>query len=383
MGTTKEKEIKFNIKVGYDARTFNLPGGSKTYGTNLITHYDKNNTFLFGLEKYGSYNCVPSKIKPNSILRLAYENITIPYLVKKNNIKLFHGLKGIVPYFGKFIKIITVHDLVPIIHPESMKFKDYIYWNFIFPIYLKKADRIICISKSTQNDLLSKFNVDEDKIRLVYQGISKNFKIKAKKDSYENIHRCFKKNNMMVADIENKTILLSVNVLSPRKNIARTIEAFDICAETDPKLILFIVGKKGWAYDQIFNTYRKTKNTKRIFFMDYVEEDVLISFYNVAKAFVYPSLYEGFGLPILEAQACGCPVITSNVSSMPEVAGEGAILVDPYSVEEIASAISKITSDDTFKISLSIKGFNNCMMFSWEKCAEETLKVYEEVCNEG
>jgi len=377
MDTEKEKKIKFNMKVGYDARTFNLPGGSKTYGSNLITHFDKNKTILFGLEKYGLYNCIPSKIKPNSILRLAYENITIPYLVKKNNIKLFHGLKGVVPYFGKFIKIMTVHDLVPIIHPESMKFKDYMYWNFIFPIYLKKADRIICISKSTQNDLLSKFNVEEDKIRLVYQGVSNNFKIESKKDSYENIYHFFEKTNIKIADIEDKNILLSVNVLSPRKNIARTIEAFDICAETDSKLLLFIVGKKGWGYDQIFDTYRKTKNTNRIFFMDYVEEDVLISFYNVAKAFVYPSLYEGFGLPILEAQACGCPVITSNVSSMPEVAGEGAILVDPYSVEEIANAIYRL-SDQNIRDAFIQKGLENCKRFSWKKCACGTFKIYEE-----
>lgn len=382
MDATKEKKIKLNIKVGYDARTFNLPGGSKTYGSNLITHFDKSKTFLFGLEKYGTYNCVPSKIKPNSILRLAYENITIPYLVKKNNIKLFHGLKGVVPYFGNFKKITTIHDLIPIVHPESMKFKDYIYWNFIFPIYLKKADRIICSSKSTQNDLLSKFNVNEDKIILVYLGISNNFKTQTKKDSYESIHQFFKKTNITITDIEDMNILLSVNILSPRKNIARTIEAFDICAETDPKLILFIVGKKGWSYDQIFNTYRKTKNKKRIFFMDYIEERVLISFYNIAKVFAYPSLYEGFGLPILEAQACGCPVITSNVSSMPEVAGESAILVDPYNVEEIASAIHKVSLDKNLRDNLIQKGFENCKRFSWKKCAEETLKVYEEVYNE-
>ena len=117
--------------------------------------------------------------------------------------------------------------------------------------------------------------------------------------------------------------------------------------------------------------------------MDYVEEHVLISFYNVAKVFVYPSLYEGFGLPILEAQACGCPVITSNVSSMPEVAGESAILVDPYNVEEIASAIHKVSLDKNLRDNLIQKGFENCKRFSWQRCAEETLKVYEEVYNEG
>jgi glycosyltransferase involved in cell wall biosynthesis len=377
MKIKNENKIKLNAKIGYDARTFNLSGGSKIYGLNLISHFDDNNIFLFGIDKHSSYKCIPSKIKPNSILRLVYENITIPYLMKKNNIKIFHGLKGVVPYFGKFVKIITVHDLVPILHPESMKFKDYIYWNYLFPIYLKKADRIICISKSTQNDLLDKFNVDKNKVRLIYQGVSKKFETRSKQDSYKLIHRFFEKNNIPIPYIEDKNILLSVNVLSPRKNVDSTIKAFDICAESNPNLLLLIVGKKGWSYDKILDTYRNARNKKRIFLMDYVDEDVLISLYNIAEAFVYPSLYEGFGLPILEAQACGCPVITSNVSSMPEVAGNGAILVDPYSVEEIAGAIYKI-SDQSVRNAFVQRGLENCRRFSWEKCSKDTFNVYEE-----
>ena len=117
--------------------------------------------------------------------------------------------------------------------------------------------------------------------------------------------------------------------------------------------------------------------------LGYVPDEELPILYNLTDIFAYPSLYEGFGLPILEAQACGCPVITSNVSSMPEVAGESAILVDPYNVEEIASAIHKVSSDKNLRDNLIQKGFENCKRFSWQRCEEETLKVYEEVCNEG
>lgn len=171
--------------------------------------------------------------------------------------------------------------------------------------------------------------------------------------------------------------ILFVGTLQPRKNIVRLIEAFSTLG---PKLYtLVVVGKPGWLYEEIYEAPKKFKVEDRVKFLDYVPDEDLPALYQNALCFVLPSLYEGFGLPVLEAMHYGCPVVTSNVSSLPEAAGDAAIMVDPESTESIKEGIEKVLGDKSLREKLVKKGYEQVKKFSWEKCARETLKVLEEV----
>jgi len=169
--------------------------------------------------------------------------------------------------------------------------------------------------------------------------------------------------------------------LEKRKNIPTLIKAFYESKRRRTNHKLVIVGKKGWKYDDIFETIDALNLKNEVIFTGYVPKEDLVKFYNTADLFVYPSVYEGFGLPPLEAMACGCPVITSNISSLPEVVGNAGITVNPYDVEELVEAMYRVLNDEDLRKELSKKGLERSKLFSWRKTAEETWKVYEEVFN--
>ncbi|MFA5993198.1 MAG: glycosyltransferase family 1 protein [Candidatus Pacearchaeota archaeon] len=355
------------MKVGIDARALRVEGGSKVYAVNLLSNIkDKGDFILFGVDKFDGFNCIPSKIKNNSILRLYYENVTLPKLIKKNNINIFHGLKGVAPIFGKFKKIVTIHDIIPLIYPEQFKSKDLFYWRVIFPQYIRKVDRIITSSENTKKDLMKLLKVSEEKINVILLAQDEIYKPIKNKGVLDKIKEKY--------SLSNNFIFYSGSI-NPRKNLKRVIEAFQqIQSKIDYDLI--ITGGTIWKSK---HETEMISNNSRIKVLGLVPKEDLVSLYNLAKVYVYPSLYEGFGLPILEAQACGCPVITSNISSMPEVSGNGAILVDPYDVDEIARSMERIIRDKKLRNSLIKEGYKNVKRFSWDKCAKETMKVYEEV----
>jgi glycosyltransferase involved in cell wall biosynthesis len=374
------------MKVGFDSRTLMVRGGSRTYAYNLINEINNNHKdidiTLFGGEEI--HNHIPINPFPQKeYLRVVWENVSILPYMKTKKLDIFHGLKNVAPYYNcaNTKTVITVHDITPLLFPSMLPLKSQMYWNLI-KFNIKKADKIIAVSNTTKNDLVKKLNIIESKISVIYHGISEEFKPLPiiKKEKNKHISR-FRLN---VPD--NSFIVIAVSTIHPRKNYINLLKAFAILKKKLGKPIhLLIVGKVddknyGLKINHLISANNLSSN---VHLLGYVHDDDLPILYNLADLFVYPSLYEGFGLPILEAQACGCPVITSNVSSMPEVAGDGAILVDPYSVEEMANAISEVISNEESRDSLTEKGLKNCNTYSWEKCAEETVRVFGEVCNEG
>jgi glycosyltransferase involved in cell wall biosynthesis len=175
--------------------------------------------------------------------------------------------------------------------------------------------------------------------------------------------------------------ILFVGTLQPRKNISRLIEAFSILSKkrafSDIELV--IVGKKGWSYEEILQAPKKFAVSDRVKFLDFVPDDDLPFLYQHAQCFVLPSLYEGFGLPVLEAMKYNCPVITSNVSSLPEAGGDAAVYIDPLSVSDIAEKLEKVLSDRNLRNTMIERGRKQIQKFSWEKAAKETLKILEKV----
>lgn len=278
---------------------------------------------------------------------------------------------GALSFKMPFKKVITIHDLTPTLFPHTFRSIMVVLHKLLFPRTLKTADKIIADSKNTKKDLINYFNVPEEKIRVILLAADEKFKPLNK----EGIKEVKQNYNL------NFSFILYVGTLEPRKNIPSLIKAFYKLKRKNINYKLVITGKKGRKYKEIFETIDKLNLQKDVIFTGYVSDEDLPALYKAADLFVYPSLYEGFGLPPLEAMACGTPVITSNTSSLPEVVGDAGIMVNPYDVDGLADAMYEVLTNDELREDMIKKGLERAKMFSWEKCAKETLDVYEEVYN--
>jgi len=277
----------------------------------------------------------------------------------------FSPLSFIIPALNfSSSNVIIVYDLFVFSSiKKSVKLKTKLIENFFIRLALKNSQKIITISQNTKKDLIKIFRVRENKIVIIDLGVHSKYCI------IEN-----KKRIQLFLDRYNlpEKFILFVGTLKPRKNIKRLIQAYNIASTHFP---LVIVGKRGWFYQEVFNEVRDLKIEDKVIFLNYLPAEDLPCLYNKAICFVYPSLYEGFGLPPLEAMACGCPVITSNISSLPEVVGDAAILVNPYKVDEIAVALKKILTNEILRQELRKRGLVQAQKFSWGKTSEQILKI--------
>ncbi len=278
----------------------------------------------------------------------------------------------VIPLLHPRASVVTVHDLGYLYYPESHRAWDRRYLDWSTRWSARQAAAVLVDSAATGRDLARAYGIPPARIHVVHLGWD------------EHLHRV--DDPVLVAETRaryrlGERYLLYVGTLQPRKNLERVVEAFARLAAqpalSDIQLVL--AGKKGWLYDALFAQVSRLGLDHRVLFPGYVPDEHLPALLSGATAFVYPSLYEGFGIPVLEAGACGVPVITSNTSSLPEVAGDAAILVDPHNVDEIAEAMYRIITDDALRAELARRGRENVKRFSWEKCARETLAVLEQV----
>jgi len=253
-------------------------------------------------------------------------------------------------------KATIVYDMVPWLYPATQTKRIIKTHQARMKWVKKEADLILAISQSTKNDLIKISSIAANKIKVVYPAIDKNLFQPQNQKEIDRIKRKYQLNNY----------LLAVSTQEPRKNFHRIINAFRQLKKSS--LQLAIAGKTGWGKKN------KTAGRNNIKILGYVPDKDLPALYNGAKIFLYPSLYEGFGMPILEAQACNCPVITSNISSMPEIAGDGAVLINPEKTNEIKKAIETISRNENLRKDLITKGQANVKRFSWKKCATLALQ---------
>ncbi len=301
-----------------------------------------------------------------------------PFILKKYNLSLLHFPTHCffqIPhyFFGKYKKIVTIHDLTPLLFSNTHTIQDSFLWTNSFKIIKNKIDNIIAVSEATKNDLIKYMKIKKEKIKVIYNGYDSNI-FKPIHLSIDDVVKFRKEYNLP------DNFILYVGTLEKRKNVESLIKALNVLKKKGKKYILVIVGKRGWKYKNIFKLINKYQLNDQIIFIGYVPREDLPLFYNLADVFVYPSLYEGFGLPPLEAMACGCPVITTNVSSLPEVVGNAGILIDnPYDYVTLAETIDEVVQSETLRKDLIKRGLKRSKLFSWEKCAKETWKVYEEI----
>lgn len=280
------------------------------------------------------------------------------------------------PRFSPVKTAISIMDLSFIKFPYLFAKKDLYQLTNWTRASVRKAKKIFTISKSSRNDIIETYGLGSENVVVTYPGIREDAGLKIKDLSMQELSKKF--------GIKGKYILF-VGTLQPRKNIEKLVEAFSLIINHKSSvgdLSLVIVGKKGWLYEPILVSPAKYGVEEKVKFLDFVENEDLPSLYRNALCFVLPSLYEGFGLPVLEAMKHGCPVITSNVSSLPEAGGDAALYFDPNSASDIANVIEKVITDEKLRQEMVKKGYNQIKKFSWEKTAKETLKVLEDLANE-
>ncbi len=295
----------------------------------------------------------------------------IPYCPRwMKGFDLYHQ-PNYVPHVFSGKTVTTIHDMSYRVFPQYHPRRRVIQLR-AFESRLRRVDRIITDSEYSRREIVEILKVPEERVTVTYLGVGSQYK---PMDITLEKKLALKKRYHLP-----KQFLLYVGTIEPRKNLARLIEAYYLYRQEEPgsALKLVLAGGKGWLFEDIFARVMDLHLEQDIIFTGYVDSEDLPYLYNMAKAFVYPSLYEGFGLPPLEAMSCGTPVISSNTSSIPEVVGKAGILIDPYQVNELAEAIYRVAGSVSLREEMKRMGLEQARRFSWRQCAIETLQVYRE-----
>lgn len=308
---------------------------------------------------------------PNKLLELSMWLFGWPKIDERFNSDIvFSPHFNFLPKLKRAKRIITFHDLSFVHFPEFYSPRGWFWhWQQNYAKQANDADAIIAVSEFTRQDIIATLGVEPGKVHTIYSGINPFYKKNGVNDK--------ERARFLQEKKLTKPFLLFVGTLEPRKNISGIIRAFDI-VKNDPfnrELQLIIVGKEGWLCDTIFKDVREAKWKNDIVLWGEASYEDLRMLYATTEAFVYPSFFEGFGFPPLEAQACGAPVITSNRSSLPEIMGNSALLVDPWKTEELAAAMQLVLKNDAIRKELIRKGVQNCARFEWGNTADVLLKI--------
>lgn len=366
------------MRIGIDCRMIGWTGVgryTKNLLTNLFTIDFQNEYFLFFLKNDFEKFVVPNnRIKKILVSGKAYsygEQTSFLWALKKINPDLVHFTHFSRPIFFGGRSVVTIHDLTHLFFPgEKMKsfFKKWAY-GLVLSHSCRTAEKIIAVSENTKKDLRKFLGIAPHKIEVIYEGVEANYR----EVGPEEIERVRKKYHLT------KPYILYIGVWRVHKNLVGLIKAFGYLKNKYNPNIDLVVGGKHDSGTSVFETIKKFNLKDNVLLPGFVAEEDLPALYSGAELFVFPSFYEGFGLPILEAMSCGVPVVCSNTSSLPEVAGEAAQYFDPYNPEEMAEAIREVLINKGLAETLRQKGFERVGNFSWHRMAKETLSVYEQV----
>ena len=368
------------MRIGIDFHSAEREGsGNYTYIRNLVDSLIKidheNEYFLYVTNiKYPYYEQF-KKIR-NVRLCLTKSNnpfIRIPILGMRtfiDKIDVLH-VQYIASPFHRGKLIVTIHDISFLHFPECFRKFERFRQKVLIPINIKKADKILTVSKYSREDIIKSYNVLPQTIEFTYNGVKPIFKP---------LEGLTKANEALKHYGISGKFIFFVGRIDARKNISSLMKAFMLLKQK--KQIphqLVISGKEDFLPRQIQEEIEISQYRKDIIFTGYLQATYLPLFYNLADVFVYPSLYEGFGLPCLEAMSCGCPVVSSNISSIPEIVNGAGLLIDPLDTEELAIAIHRVISNPKLREELKEKGLKQANQFSWDNTAQKTLEVYKEV----
>lgn len=329
------------------------------------------------IEEYAGENSyLSSAFFPPKLFRMCWPFIPIPYsLFFNNKSDVTHFFNFAIPPFVQGKRVVTIHDMAFMAYPETVRKRTRYMLRLTTKKTLKRADKIITVSEFSKQELMKYFSVSADKIDVIYNAVDTS--VYRNDLSDESVEKAKAKYNIK------KDYFLYLGTLEPRKNLERLIKAYyDFKKNHSDYPSLVLAGKKGWYYDGIFEIVKELKLQEDVIFTDYVSFEDAPLLMKGAMAFCFPSLYEGFGMPPLEAMACGTPVLVSDCSSLPEVVGDCAVKVDPLSVEDISQGLEKLYSDSELRQELREKGLKRASEFTWERSAEKLYGIYKDLVNE-
>jgi glycosyltransferase involved in cell wall biosynthesis len=365
--------------VGIDGHTIgHRHTGNETYAVNLlraIQSRDGDTAYRIFLTPEGlrsakipaSDNFTPVQVPASAWRRFA---VGLPIELRRHPVDVLH-VQYVAPWGIRSKLVTTIHDISYIHLPEQFDRLTRLRLERLFPATAHRAARVITGSQATKQDLMEHFGLPAQKITVTPYGVSPDYRPVTDRAALESA--------LHALGLEGEYILY-VGALQPRKNISRLPLAFDLLKQSEKiaeKLV--IVGKKAWLYQDVLATHASLKHREDVLFLDYIPDADLPFVYSGARIFVFPSLYEGFGLPPLEAMACGLPVCVSSSPAMPEVVGEAGVFFDPLSIEAIAEAMHSLLKDPELCAELARRGPERAAQFTWDETARQTLRVYREV----
>lgn len=375
-------------RIGLNAHLLNLSGNYRSAGINgyiyhLLQHLTPSTDLAYTVflseprarEHFKHLALALSRLpthKPS--VRIFWEQFIQPIALRREGIDLVHALAFAGPLAISIPWIATVYDLSFVRYPQSFNRVNRLYLTWAVRQSVRRANRVIAISESTKRDLVQMFGAKADRVSVVYCGVDPAFM--RQRHQTELMEFCQRRNLP-------EKMILHVGTIEPRKNIVRLIRAFaraKRAARLPHQLVL--IGARGWKYAEVDAAIEQEEMANDVVFAGYVPQSELPLWYHAADLFVYPSLYEGFGLPPLEAMACGVPVVTSNASALPEVVGDAALQVSPEDETAIADAIVRALTDQPLREQMIERGIQQSKRFSWERAGQATMALYRTVLEE-
>jgi glycosyltransferase involved in cell wall biosynthesis len=300
------------------------------------------------------------------------EQLRIPMALKRQGVTLFHAPHYVLPPLVRCRSVVTIHDCIHLMFPQYLPNRFALrYARTSMALASRRATRVMTVSESSKRDLLRFLQIDPDKIAVIPNAYDDRFAVEPREEDVVRVSERYQ--------LHDEFVLYAGNV-KPHKNLERLIDAFDLVRKRGlDHLKLVLIGDEISKYAALRRAVHQHQLHKHVRFLGYLPEETLAVMYRLAGVFVFPSLYEGFGLPPLEAMASGTPVVTSNVSSLPEVAGDAAVLVDPYEPAAIADGICRVLTDETLRRDLRRKGIARARQFSWEQSVRRIHEIYTQV----
>ncbi|HET7217206.1 MAG TPA: glycosyltransferase family 1 protein [Vicinamibacterales bacterium] len=369
------------MRIAVDARKLR-DYGIGTYVRNLLRHLSRVDQTTDYVVLCNGADCeIVAELGPNfravaesSPGYSVREQITVPRDLKRERADLFHTPHYVLPPLTPCRSVVTIHDCIHLRFPQYLPNRlGYAYARSFLWTATHRSSRVITVSEASKRDILEYFNVPPEKIDVIYNGIDERFGTAPPDEDVVRVRERYQ--------LDGPFILYAGNI-KPHKNLGRLIEAFHILRGTSPEfegVKLLIIGDEIAKYASLRHAVHRCKLHKHVRFFGFVPATTLAILYRLAAVFVFPSLYEGFGLPPLEAMASGTPVITSNVSSLPEVVGDAAVLIDPLQPEAIADALRRVLSDSALRDELRQRGLARARDFSWERSIRRVREIYGEV----
>jgi glycosyltransferase involved in cell wall biosynthesis len=339
----------------------------------LSSRDSKNEYLLFvSKENIGHVQGLPANFEivlapGNPSKKILWEQFILPGKLKKYSVDLYHGPSFSMPFVKTCLQVVTIHDASFNLTPEHHPMYRRHYYRATVPGVMRNVDAVISVSQRAKSDLLKLVSVTPQKISVVPLGVDPRF------HSVKNENKLLSLRNKY--DLP-RPFILFVGMIEPRKNIELLVDAY-LSGNCSDRFDLVLAGSLGWDHSQLLQKITASAKKHCIRLPGYIEDADLPALYSAAEVFVYPSIYEGFGLPILESMACGTPVITSSVSSLPEVAGNAALLVDPRNLADLAWALQKVLAEKSLRDELTARGLQRAAIFTWDLTAQKTLSVYQ------